>query len=92
MTLDERIEALTQSVELLALMHKDHEARVETYEARMDARLDKLAQEMNSGFMLVAGTLQIFGAALQKVAVATEMLTKIAQDHENQLKRAKGSK
>jgi hypothetical protein len=34
MTIDERIEALTQSVELLASMHKDNEVRAEQRAAR----------------------------------------------------------
>jgi len=35
MTIDERLEALTQTVELLAVMHKDSEARFETFVAEM---------------------------------------------------------
>ena len=34
MTIDERIEALTQSVELLASIHKDNEARAEQRASR----------------------------------------------------------
>jgi len=45
MTIDERIEALTQSVELLASIHKDNEARAE----ERDARLAKLQSALMVG-------------------------------------------
>ena len=38
MNIDERIEALTQSVELLASIHKDNEARLEKFMADADKR------------------------------------------------------
>lgn len=42
MTIDERIEALTQSVELLAQMHRDNERK---YEERF-TRLESLAERI----------------------------------------------
>lgn len=45
MTIDERIEALTQSVELLASIHKDNEQK----QALMDARLIRLESAMVAG-------------------------------------------
>ena len=44
MTLDERIEALVQSVELLAAIHKDNEARYEERFNETEKRFDKLTQ------------------------------------------------
>ena len=46
MTLDERIEALTQSVEMLASMHKDTEKRFDelaSTSAKADSRFEQLA-------------------------------------------------
>ena len=77
--LTERVDALTQSVELLATMHRDHEKR-----------LDQLSHEMNTGFALLGGTLQVIGGSLQKIAVALEALTKIAETHEVRLNRLEG--
>ncbi len=37
MTIDERIDALTQSVELLVLMHKDNEKRLARVESALTA-------------------------------------------------------
>jgi hypothetical protein len=45
MTIDERIERLTQSVELLASIHKDNEARAE----KRDQRLARLQEAMMTG-------------------------------------------
>lgn len=45
MNIDERIEALTQSVELLASIHKDNEARA----AERDARLARLESALMIG-------------------------------------------
>jgi hypothetical protein len=42
MTIDERLEALTQAVELMASMQKDHEARMEKERAEDLARMSKL--------------------------------------------------
>jgi len=48
MNLDERLEALTHSVELLATMHKDSEKRVEHNEKRME-HLEGLVTEIAEG-------------------------------------------
>ena len=45
MTIDERIEALTQSVELLASMHKDHEKRLARMESALTAAAAAFIQE-----------------------------------------------
>ena len=45
-TLDERLDALVQSVELLAGMHKDNEARMARHDERM-ARNDERMRRMH---------------------------------------------
>ena len=42
MTIDERIEALTHTVELLASFHRDHEKRMDEMEKKWDERLGKM--------------------------------------------------
>lgn len=79
MTIDERIEALTQSVELLASLHKDQEKHIE-----------QLTRDMNAGFVLLGGTLQVFGGSLQKITQALQTLTGIAVDHDARLKSLEG--
>jgi peptidoglycan hydrolase CwlO-like protein len=48
MNIDERIEALTQSLELLASMHKDGEKRMEDSEKRMAKLESYMATMMQS--------------------------------------------
>ena len=43
MTIDERIEALTQSVELLASFHRDVERHLDEANTRTERRFDQLA-------------------------------------------------
>ena len=42
MTIDERIEALTQSVELLAQMHRDNERKYEERFARLEGLTERI--------------------------------------------------
>jgi hypothetical protein len=42
MTIDERIEGLTQSLELLASLHRDSEARDRDNEAKYEARFSRM--------------------------------------------------
>jgi len=50
--IDERLEALTQSMELLASLHRDNEKRLE----RLDQHMEQFAQEMKGlGKRNVAG-------------------------------------
>jgi hypothetical protein len=44
MTLDERIEALTQSLELLASLHRDNEAKYEARFSRMMDAIERIAR------------------------------------------------
>jgi hypothetical protein len=60
MNLDERLEALTHSVELMAAMHKDNEARMGQYEARMeqyardtDRRMKRLDRYVQAGMTIL---------------------------------------
>jgi hypothetical protein len=46
MNLDERIEALVQSVELLASMHKDNEKRYEEQLVKAEERMAKTDQQI----------------------------------------------
>ncbi len=42
MTIDERLEALTQSVELLAQMHRDNEARDEQRFQKLESLIERI--------------------------------------------------
>jgi hypothetical protein len=44
MTIDERLEALTQTVELQAAMHKDHEAHFAARQEQIDQRFNQVAR------------------------------------------------
>lgn len=44
MTIDERIEALTHSVELMASMQHDHERRFQQHDAKMVEILERLSR------------------------------------------------
>ena len=46
MTIDERLEALAQSVELLAAMQRDHEKQQDNREKRQDNRMQQLEDLM----------------------------------------------
>lgn len=59
--LTERVDALTQSVELLAALHRDNEAR-----------LDQLAHDVAAGFQMLGGTLQLLGASISKISTLLE--------------------
>ena len=48
MTLDERIEALVQSVELMAAMHRDYERANEERSARLDKRMAEIMESINT--------------------------------------------
>lgn len=70
MNIDERIEALTQSVELLAAMHKDNEKRMDLLAAAMA----KLGQNQAA---LETVTMQI--------GDGVNALMQVARDHEERL-------
>jgi hypothetical protein len=74
MTIDERLEALTQSLELLASLHKDNEQRNEEMRQALRHDLGELAQSMRV-------MMQSMGA----MADAIGRLGDIAHSHNGQL-------
>ena len=86
MTLDERIEALTQSVELLSLMHQDNEKRftawMEAQEARMKDNEALLANHVQQ--------LSILTAISSRVIELSDRLVNIANDHEHRINKLEG--
>jgi hypothetical protein len=55
MTIDERLEALTESVELLASLHKDNEVRNEARMAELTEKMGRLSETMNQlGIVVIA--------------------------------------
>ena len=46
MTIDERIEALTQSVELLASFHRDTEAAMQKLDEKLTEKIDALTEKI----------------------------------------------
>jgi hypothetical protein len=55
MTVDERIEALTQSLELLASLHRDREETSAKRSAETDEKMAQLADTMNQlGTIVIA--------------------------------------
>ena len=76
MNIDERLEALTQSVELLATFHRDSDARLQAFENRMEKRLDKLTTAMET----LAGHMQTLTGQMQT-------LSQIALGHEQRIQK-----
>ena len=67
MTIDERLEALAQTVELLASMHKDNEQAWRDREVRMekrDVRIDQLHAEMMIAIARLANTAEAHNGQL----------------------------
>jgi hypothetical protein len=67
MTIDERLEALAQTVELLASMHKDNEKAWRDREVRMekrDVRIDQLHAEMMIAIARLANTAEAHNGQL----------------------------
>jgi hypothetical protein len=75
MNIDERIEALTQSVELLAAMHKDNE---------------KSMVEMREAIKHLATEHVRLGEIVNQIGLATENLIMIAHDHETRVTALEG--
>jgi len=60
MNIDERLEALTQSVELLAAVQRDSEKRIEARFTKLIENMDRLAQatiRLDEGMLRVANIL-----------------------------------
>ena len=82
MNIDERLAALTQTVELMAAMQRDNEAR----SARIDERQQALAQTVE----IIAGMQQANETRLAQVMEAINGLARIAESHEHRLSRLEG--
>ena len=74
MTIDERLEALTQSLELLASLHKDNEQR-------NTQRFEELAQSMRVMMQSMGAMMQSMGAMADSIG----RLGDIAHTHNGQL-------
>jgi hypothetical protein len=79
MTIDERIEALTQSVELLAMFHRDSNAKME--------RLALMQAETENRVVRVVESLNAFGA---RVDQAMAEIAQIFHDHEERITALEG--
>lgn len=77
MNLDERLQALTQTVELLAAMHKDNENRMERLAQGMD-RLSKRNQRLED--------------LVTEIAEGTARLPHVVESHEQRLSDLEGKR
>jgi hypothetical protein len=75
-TIDQRLDALTSSVELLASLYRDRE-RV-FYDA---------LREQRDSHRLIMSNLQSVGGALTLLASTADKLVQIAEDHERRISR-----
>jgi chromosome segregation ATPase len=90
MTIDERLErlterheALTQTVELMAAENRDHEAR---FNAELD-RINRTFSEIGSRFNEINRTFSDLGAALTEITGSLSRLLQVAENHEQRLDR-----
>ena len=76
MNIDERIEALAQSLELLGHIQRDNDARFEERFARFEERVTRLEENLAK----VTG-------AVDKLVNVVEKLTAVALSHEERIER-----
>jgi hypothetical protein len=76
MTIDERLEALTHSVELLAQMHADNERKYERRFQDNERKYERRFERIES--------------LIERVVTVQESLGAIARDHEDRLKGLEG--
>jgi len=76
MTIDERLEAVTQSLELIAHMQQDEEKRAAERDAKTDQRIRRILDlvEMQTG-------------NIEKQAGNIDKLAAVARDHEQRIER-----
>lgn len=90
MNIDERLEALTQSGELLASLHRDNEKRLE----RLDQHMKQFAQEMKGlgkrNERLEGLVTEIAEGAARLLHVAEAHEQRIGDLEENQTQKANG--
>ena len=88
MTIDERLEALTQSLELLASMHRDEEQRGDerfTQVTEMAKRTDERFAQVTHNFEIVLDSIK----RLERIALAHEDRT---YDHQDRIEDLEGPK
>ena len=79
MNIDERLQALTQSVELLASFHKDNEKRLERLSTNMERMMTAMERVNGRGTQLESFVTQI--------AEGTARLLHIVEGHERRIDR-----
>lgn len=79
MNIDERLQALTQSVELLASLHRDSEKRMEQL-AQEAARLAQGQARLAQGNARLEGL-------VTEIAEGTARLLRVAEVHEQRIRR-----
>jgi chromosome segregation ATPase len=80
MNIDERLEALTQSVELLAAMHKDHERQFEEQQRQFDERhrqFEERQQQFEEHKRLVTGAIESIAETQRQLAENDRKLTQL---------------
>jgi hypothetical protein len=83
MNIDERLEALPQSVELLAVFHKDNEKRME----RLDQHMQQFTQEMKA---LGNRNLRLESLVVD-IAEGTARLLRAVETHEQRISDLEGN-
>lgn len=82
--LAERHEALTQTVELLAAMQRDNEARLTRLAERVD-RLTELVERLTGVVERLTGVVGRIGEHMTKLTDLTAELTSVVRRHEERL-------
>jgi hypothetical protein len=77
MNLDDRLEALTQSVELLAGMHRENEVRIAANERRFEANEKRMER--------LIGTVSQLAELTTQIAEGTARLLHTAEAHEDRI-------
>ena len=97
MNIDERLMALTQTVELLASFHKDNEKRMERFESQMErfeSQMERFAQEMEQFAQEMQG-LGKRNARLEgfvtEIAEGTARLLHAVEAHEHRISDLEGN-
>jgi len=81
MTIEERLEAITQTLELVAQMQLDHEKRSEERLNKLDDRLDKMGERLDT----VTERLDTVTERLGQAMDAINGLARIAELHQHRL-------
>ena len=87
MNIDERLEAFTQSVELLAVFHKDNEKDNEKPMERLDQHMQQFTQEMKA---LGNRNLRLESLVVD-IAEGTARLLRAVETHEQRISDLEGN-